>query len=311
MKDTRMFLWVILTVAGLAAFGAVRPSSPDPNDDLKTEQTHFFLNKTHGIEDAPAIILGDSRALRGLSPEAIASELPTPRFANFAFESGGMNAEMYDAVEARLGRDGTRVVLLAITPLAFMPWKVGNDQYHEYLRTSPEIVWIDRRRPEFLEFFEPVAPVVFVQRALNWKPQVAKRQVFHDSGWIESDQNPDAVAMETERAPGRLAGNAVSADLIGDFMARTAAWKAAGIRVFAVRPPSTPAMSALEDSILGFDQAHFVTSFTEAGGIWLPGEEGRYRTYDASHLRAGDAVEYSREIGRAIRGHLAAAGAIR
>lgn len=293
--------WALgIAAVAIVVAGLVKPDSPDPLDNVATEQTRFFLHKTLGVTGVPNIILGDSRALRGLSPGEIDARAGLGPILNFAYESGGMDDEMYDAVEKRLAPSGPRTVILAITPLAFMPWKVGNDQYREYLDTPDDSRLLYMQAPSVAEFLESRPPSVLVRLAFREAPKVMVRQEFHPDGWIETDQSPSTAALETERAPGRLAGNRVSPELIDAFMDRTRAWTDRGIRVFGLRPPSSAAMQAIEDTTLGFEDGAFVARFTAAGGVWLDPDVPGLVPYDGSHLGSEDARRYSRAVGEAI-----------
>lgn len=300
MRQDRMFWTCFAALLGVLLTGWVKPDSLDPLDNVRSEEIEFFIHKTHGVSGAPGIILGDSRALRGLDPDRVAMAAGLPGLFNFSFESGGMNDEMYAAVEQRLAPDGHRAVFLAITPLAFMPWKVGNDQYHEYLDAPRDQRVLYRRLPAVAEFFEPRTPSALVRLLTRRPPKVRVDQEFHANGWIETDQRPSTVALETDRAVERLDGNHADPGLMDAFMARTREWVASDIRVYGVRPPSTPRMRAIEDSTLGFDHGDFVARFTAAGGIWIESNEAAYETYDGSHLKADDAARYSRQVGEAI-----------
>lgn len=300
MIRERMVWTLVAALLGFLAIGWVKPPSPDPLDNVKSREAGFFLHKTHGVTDVHHIILGDSRALRDLAPEELGADPNGQQFFNFAYESGGMNDEMYDAVEQRLAADGKRSVLLAVTPLAFMPWKVGNAQYREYLNESKDLVLMYRLAPRVAEFLAPIPPSSIVRRLTRRPPQVLIHQVFHEDGWIETDQTPSTSELETERAVVRLRGNRVSPELIDAFMERTRTWSGSGIRVFGLRPPSSPQMHAIEDTTLAFDQGRFVRRFEEAGGIWIQSVEGEFETYDGSHLRAAEARRYSRFVGNAI-----------
>lgn len=299
-------VWSFMAAAiGMIVFGLLRPSSPDPAEDLKFEQSAFFMAKAHPTERWQGVIVGDSRALRGLSPSAMSEVLPEPRFTNMAFNAAGLNDEMYDVAERVLAPDGDRTVLVSVTALAFMPWKRANRQYHEYRAKPGDQVLFNRHAPAVASFFEPVSPTVLLRRALGLTPSVKIDETYHPDGWIETDHSPLQVAYGLEGTVERLVGNAVDPELIEEFMTRTRKWAAEGVRVFAVRTPCVPEMIAAEDSILGFDEADFVTRFEAAGGRWIAVDQDAYETYDASHLRAEEARRFSRDVAAAMAEALA------
>ena len=59
MSSERLVSTFVLALVGLAIFGVLRPSSPDPLDDVRAHETWFFMNKTHQEPVHDLVIVGD------------------------------------------------------------------------------------------------------------------------------------------------------------------------------------------------------------------------------------------------------------
>ena len=298
MLNDRLVQTFLLATIGLVVMGLLGPGSPDPQEEVLAKQTAFFINKAHQTEKFDMVIVGDSRALRGLSPAEISKQLPDVSIFNFAFNAGGMNVEMYDEADKLLQADSsTRSVLLVPTSLAFMLHKTSNSQFREYRLKPKDQAWLYQNAPAVANFFQSLSPSVFLRRWFDLKPQKFLTQEFTSDGWLATEQTPrdDVTNLHTQREI--LASHKIDPGLISEFMAKTKAWTNDGTNVFALFPPAYEPRAALEDSLLDFDKAAFRLAFVQAGGIWLDPTEAAYVTYDGSHLEKASALEFSRQVG--------------
>ena len=305
MASERLVRVFLLVVLGLVAMGALRPSSPDPREDVRSRETWFFINKAHQTATYDVVIVGDSRALRGLSPAEIAEYLPGLSVYNMAFNAGGMNDEMYGEAQKLLDPDSPRpMIVLAPTSLAFLPHKKNNSQFREYRNKPQDQVWLYRSAPALADWFQPLSPSVYIRRWFDIQPKELLVQTFSPLGWIATDQTPldDVTDLSIQRKI--LADYDLDETLVDDFMTQTRTWTEAGIRVFSVFVPAYPPREALEDSMLHFDRDAFQTSVTAAGGICLDITAPDYVTYDGSHLVSESALLASRRLGQAMAAHL-------
>jgi hypothetical protein len=301
---SRLAVTVLAAAALLAAAGLYAPESRNPLLAARAEESAFYLQKTHRPDRHDILILGDSRALRGLAPQEMARALPGRDIFNFAYNAGGLNPEIYAAADRRLAATGPRAVVLGVTPLCLLDWKSANGQYREVLHAPRDQVFLALRAPAVAEFFEPVQPGDLIATLLDIPPRSNYRQHFYPDGWIASGKSP-ADTTEAPRDYRRtLAGSRVDPALVNDLAAQVRAWTDAGVRVFALRLPTTAAMVALEDSLLGFDQAALAARIEAAGGHWLDCPDPQYHSYDGSHLEADSARLLSRRVGEAMAGYL-------
>ncbi len=300
MKSERILGTFLLAVIGLIILAVFRPSSPDPTEDSRSREAWFFINKTHQQDLHDCVILGDSRGLRGVSPGVMRQILSDLDIFNFSFHAGGMNKEMYDATEALLDPEASRrIIILAPTALSFMPEKISNAQYHEYLHKPWDQVWLYQHAPWVADWFQPLSPSLYLRRGFHIQPHVRLFQTFYPDGWIETDQVPRDHFQDLTRLKERMTGNHVDPAQIRDFMYQTTDWTERGIKVLAFFPPAYAPRIAVEDSIALFDPEAFKADFTRAGGIWLDIPDEDFETYDGSHLVGSSARILSRDLAKA------------
>ncbi|HMB69684.1 MAG TPA: hypothetical protein VKU85_10235 [bacterium] len=297
----------VLVLSGLlvGGLGNLLPASPDPDDPLRTAHDRFYLVKTHGAVRCDIIVVGDSRALRGISPAVLEEELPGHDVFNFAFEAGSLNEEMYRQAEARLAPgDGPRAVLLAVTPLSLFAWKAANQQYHEFRSAPPDEAWLTLHHPEVVQYFQPLRLRSFLAARFRGEKPPATVQVYHDDGWIESERIPPSPEEALGLYAVRFRDQTIDPGLVEDLLRWTREWTDRGIGVFAFRPPTTDAVVELENRMTGFDEDRFAARIEEAGGTWLRFTNDGYLAYDGSHLDRASARRFSRELGPRIRPQL-------
>ena len=301
MLGDRILRTFIVAAVGLALFGVLRPSSPNPMEDSGSRKTWFFINKTHQGPNFDGVIIGDSRALRAVSAQVMGDSLGGMRVFNFSFHAGGMNREMFQEAEKLLDDNSPNpVIVFAPTALSFLPSKARNAQFHEYLNKPRDQVWIYGVFPGLAHWFQPVAHSILIQKMLRIQPPRLLQQDFHADGWIATDQVPwdDLTDLSIHGRP--LVGKKVNEAGISDFMDQTRSWTSRGVKVFGFFPPAHEPRVAQEDSMLGFDRETFIKSFRAAGGIWLDIARNGYQSYDGSHLVSDSALKLSRDLARGM-----------
>lgn len=290
-----------LGVLGLVILGLFRPSANDPQEDVRVEETIFFLQKARGEKRCDLVILGDSRALRGLSPSTLTAELSGIDAVNLAFNAGGMNDEIYRLAERRLDRDApVPIVVLAPSALAYQPWKRDNAQYREYAAKPVDTVLLHLRLPQVARFFNPVPPELPLIRLLDVQPRLKLEQSFHRDGWIESYQTPTTNEGYPVYLAEHLKGTSADREIIAEMLDRVARWSDEGILVVGLRPPCSAIVDSLENDLLDYDAEAVAERFREAGGIWLEAPREGWSLYDGSHMDGGSAREFSTWLGRSL-----------
>lgn len=302
MHRDRTLIAFALALLGLAVYPFVRPSSPDPVDNVRAMETRFYIDKTHQKARYDGVIVGDSRALRGLSPGEISNALGGSRIYNFAFSACGLDGDIFAEAEALLD-PGSRqpFVILAPSALSFQPWKRANAQFREYKAKPRDQVWLYQELPELAMWLQPHPPSIYLRRLFHIMPAELLEQEFHADGWIATNQTPFDDLRDIDLHRRRMEGHTIDPAMINELMQQTREWTDRGIRVFAFYHPAQPERTAMEDSMLGFDRAAFGASFAAMGGAWLEVSEAELQTYDGSHLISDSAVALSRELGETIK----------
>jgi hypothetical protein len=253
------------------------------------------------------LILGDSRAFRGVSPTAMHTVLPNLKIVNFAYLLGGLNPLMYKEAERRLDpASSSKTLVLAVTPHSLTPAAAANQHFLEERNRPREDIYQRVYLHWFMELFNPLTPGEILDAILDkqTKPAEMYFQEPHDDGWVASWVVPEDASKQLRFYREIFTKERVSADLVHALVEQTRRWTASGIRVYGVRPPTTEEMVSLEDTMSGFDEQDFVRQFTDAGGIWLTFASDRYHTYDGSHLNKESALRFSMDLGKAIQRHL-------
>ena len=304
-RSVRILLITVILI-GLTAF--ISYDKRDPSRQSSAVEDRFWVLKTHLLRtEYNMVIVGDSRVYRGFSPRAMNSVLPGYRIINIGFKSGGLSRLMLKKAESLLNPEAkTRIVILGVTPHSLTPVAEKNEHYFSIKKWSRlealEKVYLVRLRTLFM----PVSRDELVNLLTLRKESDHARlhQVFEDDGWVASwfeVPQPEAALAEYKRG---FRSNQVHPDLCEDLFQIVQEWKSEGIQAFGLRPPTTRAMVALENSISGFNETQFVEGFRKAGGIWLTFNPDDYFSYDGSHLEPESARKISRDLAEKIRSYL-------
>jgi len=297
----RMVQTCLLAAALVVLVGLVKPTPRDPLRAAEPRESRFYLHKGFNDDVFDVVVLGDSRALRGVAPGEMTTELDSLRIFNFAFNAGGLNPEMYRAGERLLDPHSVHpAIVLAVTPLTLLDWKAANGQYNEVMSTPRDEIFVKKHFPSVVEFFAPLQPADVVTRVFHIPPLFRYYQEFHRSGWIESHKEPADTTEALGAYAESLAGSRVDSDLVAAMEDQVRQWTGEGIAVFAFRPPTQVSMERLEDELLDFHEGELARRIEAAGGRWLDFPARGYRTYDGSHLVAESAREFSRDLARAM-----------
>jgi hypothetical protein len=312
VKD-RSFISLLLFIPLLVLAAELRPKPAPvvvlPIDVDQVAQSgavgeQFWVLKTHGRARFDMVLMGDSRVYRGLSPQAMESILSGTRILNFGYSGGGLDPVMYAAADGKLdpGSDHKSIVF-GVTPLTLTPYAARNQHYLQELSRPADYVYLRLYWLPLVHSLETL-DVSDLTRAVHASPsqtQAGYYQEFHNDGWIASWTIPEDPYRTLPSFRDIFSQTPVSQSLVQELMDQTRTWVAAGIRVYAFRVPSSPAMVALEDQISGFDEAAFVAQFQAAGGIWFSIPLEPYHSYDGSHLTKQSALQLSIDLANLIK----------
>jgi hypothetical protein len=191
---------------------------------------------------------------------------------------------------------GPRTVILGITPHAFTPNAINNNAFdalagytENELRARIATARYDRCFASFVTMTKPVSSAYTQYEMIN-----------SGDGFTACRVSPCVPGMAVLDYNGYFAKGKVQSSAVSELLETVRQWTADGITVYAVRPPVSRELRAVEDSGSGFNEASFRRAFATAGGQWLD-IPGSYTTYDGSHLIEQSALRYSRVVAAAIR----------
>jgi hypothetical protein len=270
------------------------------NDDRGIPAPTYWATKMDWRRCADVVLAGDSRIYMGLLPSEMKKDLPDTRILNFAFDALGYSEKYLRATERVLDPGSPRkTIVLGITPRSLTR---GTRERNMFLYVAA----IPGGRRKLSRVF---GQLQFLTRPMNVeeikgliKNERDRGQHFreyHADGAMLPRREPDdptaEIRLYVQLFDPKQEGPVVP-EATEDIMKYVAKWRREGIEVLGFRPPSTPAMVALEADMAHFDEADFVRRFKEAGGRWLEVKPFAYLTYDGSHLAPEGAVEFSRDF---------------
>jgi hypothetical protein len=256
----------------------------------------FWTAKAHTKKQFDAIVVGDSRVYRGISPEAMEPVLGGMSVFNFGYSSAGMSSVLLEASEERLNPNGKRVIIIGLTPYSLTPSAALNEQYKEFEKAMN---W-PNQFPLLKAFLSPEETLWVIKYLMG--VEIEKYyQIPHEDGWVES-YKPSAKSDDAlDEYKQRFSKDQVSKELFNYFIEHVRKWRTQGYTVFAFRPPASEKMEILEDSHSGYDEPGMKQEFMEAGGIWIDiPDRYSYTTYDGSHLTGESALLLSKYIANFI-----------
>ncbi|MBN2212546.1 MAG: hypothetical protein JW709_14205, partial [Sedimentisphaerales bacterium] len=213
------------------------------------------------------------------------------------FNGNGFNPEYFQAANEVLDPQSShRAVLLAVTPHSLTLNASHINQFVEARDMSRFERFCTLRLSAMVDFFEPMS---FRDAWFGLCPGVKSshslREYFPD-GWVASDRTPESH-REVRAYEKIFATHRVDPEVVAHLLEQVRSWSRAGVTVYAFRMPACDQMIELENTAGGFDEAGFVRSFKEAGGVWLAVNLTAYASYDGSHLRREAAEQFSDDLG--------------
>lgn len=275
-------------------------------ENKKVDYEKFWIEKTFSGNDYDMLILGDSRAYRGISPFEIEKTLLEIKVLNFGYSSGRLNKFMYKEAEKHLNQNSKqRIILLAIAPNTLTKAPVEDEQYMSLLTLPKEEVIQRTYLAPMLNHFVPISleDMLLLKKDLNSKKENYIEE-FHNNGWVASYMIEEDTTEALETYQVWFSKTKVEDELIEDLIYQTKEWVNKGIKVFGFRPPVSSSMKQIEDSLSDFNENLLRTKFEKAGGKWIVLDKNIYHSYDGSHIDKNSAIELSKDIAIYIKNHI-------
>jgi hypothetical protein len=287
---------LILGVILIGFIGVIRPT---PLSSIVMKEK-FWADKVHANKRYNVIISGDSRVYRGVDPKSVSIELGDLKVLNFGFSSAGFNNYMYKEINKRiLQSSDTKIIILGITPYSLTAKAQENSHYKQEKERDPDDIFIRRYVNPVFHFFDPIKPTDLL---FNSDTISGYHENFRKDGWVASYRIPSDSLYALSRYRKNFKNNTVQPEIVHQLSAQIKKWVKDGIKVFAMRIPSSQAMEILENEISGYNENTVMKEIESAGGQWLHFENKfDYTSYDGSHLSQESAVIFSKDLGKTLK----------
>ena len=260
-----------------------------PKEKQLLEERVFWTNKAHISKKFDAVIIGDSRALRGINP----SELSTFRTVyNYSFRSLELTVG-FVSESLKLLKNQNSTLIIGLTPNSLVETANPNEHFFEYKNISFE----ERLLKTNLTVAKLLSPIKDRKYESKSRPKYTK--TFHKNGFIATDLVETEIEKGLNTYEERFQTLKVSyskLDKILKFL------KEKNINVIFFRMPSCKEMVVIEDKYSGFNPKLVKEKIQSYGLKWLDiNNPYQYDTYDASHLRPYSAMSFSKNLNTMIQ----------
>lgn len=303
-KKNRIILSVFSAFILLILIEIIRPVQIDPLKANKYAEQKFWVHKTHhkGVYDV--VIVGDSRAYRGISPKTVSDNLnpqTNSSVFNMGYSSLGLTPQVFELARSRLDSNSkNKILIIALTPLSLMTRSFRNEHLNQEIKRDAEDKWLKLNYWPKYELLKQEAknflPVVFKPR----EPKTYYYQDFHQDGWISSWVEPENKNEAIESYKKLFAEDNYANDAIEIIKSEILKFKELNTQVFVFRMPSSPEMEYLENTLGKFNVDEVKQALLSINAIWLEFDSLNYHSYDASHLHKDSAVKFSKDLALAI-----------
>ena len=297
MKHRILYL-TLITATLIVLVGLFRP---EPMNS-KTGESFFWNNKVNDDSKYNFIIIGDSRAYRGLSPNEIEKKLDNYKAKNLGFSSGGFNSHVFELVDKYF--DTTvkeNVILICLTPFSLTKSAYESNQLVTLKKKKGFENWQINNVTKNLSFFDPIIPSEVGANFMGY----GYYHIYHENGWVESEKYPIDRDISLKLYSKEFANNKFCNECFEVLLNNINSLTSKNVKVFILRIPIYKELKILEDSISGFNEKMIKSRIISEGGKWLDVDESLYETYDGSHLDSKSARLLSINIAKKINSQLA------
>ena len=293
---------LLLSLVLIGLFGIVRPAS----ENTGVPESVFWARKMGWRHCADVVILGDSRAFRGLSPSAMQEVMPGLRVLNYAFSANGYTQDYLTAAEQVLDPDSpARVLVLCVTPRTLTRSARTSNGFIDLKQRHPAELWLTAHGGWLVGLLAPYELPDILAALRGGKRKVLYFNEYQPDGFIASMREPEDQKSQLKDYTAIFSKDQSSNRAATEVLDQVERLRAGGIRVYGLNPPVGKDMYFLEQFLSGFDTLQFPTRFRDAGGEWLEADYWGYHTYDGSHLRMDSADDLSRTVAGRILADLA------
>ena len=262
----------------------------------------FWAHKVSADSIYDIVAVGDSRIYRGVDPEEIEARYfklygAKIKAMNFGFSSAGIEPYILEKARALLKHGGKRILLIGISPNSFIESSQKNGHLKKIESQDPKDLWIKKNIYPKLYLFRRYAFSDFVK----YKRREFYLEKFNlNSGFVGSVKFPYDSTAGIKDYSRQLLTNKIDTFAVRVFLETLQKLKSEGVRIVAIRIPTTERMRILEDKLTSnFCQDLFIK--IEAEGIeCINVQDSNIHSYDGSHLDEKSAKLLSVKIANLI-----------
>ncbi len=309
--------WITLGLGLLMciAFGKIRYT-----DDSGMPDEIFRRSKVRWQHEADIVILGDSRAYIGLSPDHMKQAWGRDdlRILNFGFNAQGYHHRYlnFTAAVDRTNDHGEPVqavmdpastekrIIVCLTARSLTPRSMVENGFDFAYRKDRSMSRLDRALEPIEVFCTPMELKDLTYGLCPWAKKKHFYREFFANGWMASDRIPRKTGSGLQEYRDTVfVNNFVDETIVQRVMDYVRKWRRHGIRVYGLRPPTCKPMIEMENDLGRYDEEDISRRFEAVGGIWLNINQVAYETFDDSHLTRAAAVRFSKDVVDLIRKH--------
>jgi hypothetical protein len=292
---------VVALLLTAAVVGGIFLSRRDSKPTMYPDQ--FWAMKAAWQHCADMVLMGDSRAYIGVSPEAMRQALPGRTILNFGFSGSGYSQEYLQRARSVLREDGSRIIVLGITPHSLTSGALNRNGFIQTMKdfgSKKEWGAAEDLRASLGVLAEPMTFENAVNAMVHWNKVRPHTNDYRPDGWVSVQKMRDDYGQVLKDYIAMFENDKAQPAIIDGLLQQVRQWRKEGVRVYAFRVPTSPQMYALENRISDFDEKGFSSGLEQAGGVWISMEQTAYHSFDGSHLRSDAAIQLSLDLGRKI-----------
>lgn len=300
VKERILYLFILSAIIIVAGLNYL--PKPDISDELSKQ---FWIKKTFADPHYDAIIIGDSRVYRGVSPGEISKSNGGIKVLNFGFSSAGLNDYLIERGIAKLNPEGKKIVVFGISMFSFTKESVANEHLKLLEKTKREEVLGVFYLADLRNLFAPIDPQYLIQKKYNQEAKLKSKpdyyhQRFEAEGWVASniqEYDLNKTLKEYKKAFERSKPDKI---LIKNFLLKVKELRGKGYKVYGYISPISPELAALESEFEPEFSEEIRAVFQGSGGKWIDVPIATKNSYDGSHLNEVGAIDLSRIIANGI-----------
>jgi hypothetical protein len=246
------------------------------------------------------VVIGDSRTLIGISPQAMNSVLPGYKIGNLGFVALIYSQDYLDYIRSTLHSPvKNKVIVVAFSPRSLLSQEISDCYFKKWYNEAqiPLIRNINKISQRLQVFFRELS-----ENDLKCKIGNSRYlMLYFESGWLASRLFPENARASKKQYKNSFIRSKINLQLLEVIYRNTEVWNREGIKVFGIRVPTSPGLFTIENKMSGFDERIIRQRFERSGGIWLNPSISYFVAYDGSHLRYDSAVLYSKSLAQELK----------